>query len=306
MSQRTGQELIGEQISLFPSVDIRPVSHAVGAEILGVDVSDCSDEAFDSIRSAWQKFSAILVRAQSLTDDDLIRFSRRFGELDHAPVMENGRTAVDGKPEIYVISNVVGSDGKAIGSLGSGEAVWHTDMSYLPRPPDASLLYSIEVPAVGGDTWLAGMNAACDCLPDELREAVKGRSIKHDGTYNSGGFQRQGVRTDDDPRTSEGRAHPIICEHPETGTPTLYLGRRRNAYVVGLELDESEALLDKLWAHATRPEFAYRHKWAVGDLLMWDNRCTLHRRDEFDPALNRVMHRTQVKGNAIPTRAQTG
>ena len=303
MSQAIERDHAGEWALPAPSIQARPVSDAVGAEITGVDIADCSDEEFESIRDAWFKFSAILIRGQRLSDDDLIRFSRRFGALDHAPVMENGQTAVAGKPEIYVISNALSSDGKPIGSLGSGEAVWHTDMSYLPRPPDASLLYSLEVPEEGGDTWLAGMNAACDCLPDDLREAVRNRSIKHDGTYNSGGFKRQGVRTDDDPRTSEGHAHPIICEHPETGIPTLYLGRRRNAYIEGLELDESEALLDRLWAHATRPEFAYRHKWAVGDLLMWDNRCTLHRRDEFDASQTRIMHRTQVKGRFVPLRS---
>ena len=306
MSQETGQDRAVEWTLPSPCVEARPVSDAVGAEISGVDIADCSDEAFESIRDAWHRFSAILIREQRLSDDDLIRFSRRFGKLDHAPIMENGQTAVDGKPEIYVISNAVGSDGKPIGSLGAGEAVWHTDMSYLPRPPDASLLYALQVPSAGGDTWLAGMNAACDCLPGDLMAAVRGRSIKHDGTYNSGGYKRQGVRTDNDPRTCEGRSHPIICEHPETGVPTLYLGRRRNAFIEGLDLQESETLLDRLWAHATRPEFAYRHKWAVGDLLMWDNRCTLHRRDEFDASQTRIMHRTQVKGRSVPQRAAGG
>ena len=284
----------------------RPISSAVGVEISCVDVADLSDSEFVAIQEAWWRYSAILFRNQRLSDDDLIQFSRRFGSLDHAPVMESGRTAVPGKPEIYVISNVAGPDGKPIGSLGSGEAVWHTDMSYLRRPPDASLLYALEVPESGGDTWLAGMNAALADLPADLLDAVKGRSIKHDGTYNSGGFQRQGARADDDPRTCEGMAHPIVCEHPETGIPTLYLGRRRNAYVVGLDIAESEALLDRLWEHATQSRFAHAHRWSVGDLLMWDNRCTLHRRDEFDPSSRRVMHRTQVTGRSVPARAAVG
>ena len=125
-------------------------------------------------------------------------------------------------------------------------------------------------------------------------------------TYNSGGFVRQGVRKDDNPETSEGSIHPIVCEHPETGVPTLYLGRRRNALVVGLEVEESERLLDALWDHAVRAEFAIRHKWRVGDLLLWDNRCTLHRRDSFNDTAHRVMHRTQVSGSQELKRAALG
>jgi taurine dioxygenase len=202
-----------------------------------------------------------------------------------------------------VVSNIPGPDGQPIGSLGAGEAVWHTDMSYLPAPPDASLLYSVEVPPTGGDTWISGMIAACAALPQHLRKAVAGRSIKHDGTYNSGGYLRSGMRESDDPQTSAGTPHPVICIHPPSRRETLYLGRRRNAYVMGLPLDESEALLDELWAHASRPEFAYAHQWRVGDVLMWDNRTTLHRRDPFDAHSRRLMYRTQIKGTAAPMRA---
>ena len=285
------------------TIRLRPISDALGVEIGGVDLADPSEDHFAAIRAAWQAHSALLFRDQRLSDDNLIAFSRRFGTLDEAPVMECGRTAVPGKPEIYVISNVLGADRKPIGSLGAGEAVWHTDMSYLETPPDASVLYALEVPAQGGSTWLAGMNAALRALPDELRRAVEGRAIKHDATYNSGGFLREGARADDDPRTAAGAVHPIVCRHPETGVSTLYLGRRRNAYVVGLELAESEALLDRLWAHATRPEFTTAHRWRVGDLLMWDNRCTLHRRDAFDQSMRRVMHRTQIQGKLRPRPA---
>lgn len=286
-------------------VTVTPLSNAVCAEVAGVDLANLSDGHFDAIYAAWLDHSAVLIRNQHLTDDDLLAFSRRFGGLDFSPVMESGRTAVDGKPEIYVISNVV-ENGKAIGSLGSGEAVWHTDMSYVDMPPKASMLYSLEVPSEGGDTWLAGMNAAYAALPDALKRAVAGKSIKHDGTYNSGGYLRHGVRADDNPETSEGAVHPIVCAHPETGVPTLYLGRRRNAFVVGMTLEESETLLDALWAHAEKPEFALCHHWRVGDLLLWDNRCTLHRRDPFSDAERRVMHRTQVSGTEKPARALNG
>src|SRR5262245_33372205 len=229
----------------------------------------------------------------------LIAFSRRFGDLDWAPIQENGRRFVEGLPEIYIVSNVK-VDGEALGSLGDGEAVWHTDMSYLDVPPKASMLYSLEVPPQGGNTSFCSMYAIYNALPGRLKERISGLRIKHDGTYNSGGYVRQGVTATDDPLTSPGAVHPLVCTHPDTNRRMLYLGRRRNAYLVGLELADSEALLDELWSFVDRPEFAWEHAWRVGDLVMWDNRCTMHRRDAFDPNSRRIMHRTQVKGAQRP------
>jgi taurine dioxygenase len=281
-------------------IAVRPVSPAVGAEILGVDVARLTDEEFAIIEAAWYRHSALVIRDQSLSDADLVAFSRRFGELDAPPVNENGKTFVPDRPEIYVVSNVIGPDGVPIGSLGAGEAVWHTDMSYLDAPPDASMLYALEVPPEGGDTWVCSMEAAYAAMPAALRERVRGLRIKHDGTYNSGGYLRKGLTPTDDPMTSVGTPHPVVCAHPVTGRPVLYLGRRRNAYVMGLSREDSEALLDELWRYATLPENAYAHRWRVGDLLMWDNRSTMHRRDPFDAESRRVMHRTQIKGQAAP------
>ncbi len=227
------------------------------------------------------------------------RFSRRFGELDWAPVQETGRRFVDGHPEIYVVSNVI-ANGEPIGSLGAGEAAWHTDMSYLEDPPKASMLYALEVPAAGGNTYFCGMYHAYEALPEALRKRIGGMRVKHDGTYNSGGYLRQGVTAVDDPVTSPGVYHPLVCTHPETGRKALYLGRRRNAYIQGLPLDESDALLDELWSIATREEFAWHNEWRVGDVVLWDNRCTMHRRDPFDPAARRVLHRTQIKSETRP------
>ena len=279
---------------------VRPVNPAVCAEVTGVDVARLSAGDFEVIENAWYAHSALLFRGQELSDDDLLAFSRRFGELDPPPVNENGKTFVEGYPEIYVVSNVIGPDGVPIGSLGAGEAQWHTDMSYLPEPPDASMLYALEVPPSGGDTWLCGMEAAVKALPPALLERVRGLEIKHDGTYNSGGYLRKGLTDSADPTTSVGTPHPIICAHPATGRPVLYLGRRRNAYVMGLPLEESERLLDELWKYATLPANCHAHQWRVGDLLVWDNRSTMHRRDPFDAASRRIMHRTQIKGRVRP------
>src|SRR5207244_3292242 len=198
--------------------EIMPTGAALGAEIRGVDLTRLDDAAFSRITRAWLDHSVILIRDQTLDDAGLIAFSRRFGELDWAPIQETGRRFVEGMPEIYVVSNVL-VNGEPIGSLGAGEAVWHTDMSYLELPPKASM---------------------------------------------------------------------------------LYLGRRGNAYIVGLELAESEALLDELWSYVSRPEFAWEHAWRVGDLVLWDNRCTMHRRDPFDAGSRRIMHRTQIKGEQRP------
>ena len=283
-------------------IELVPSGGGVGVEVRGVDLRDLDDATFAALSRAWTDHAVLLFRAQHLSDPQLIAFSRRFGDLDVAPNQESGRRSPDGLPEIYVISNVL-KDGEPIGSLGAGEAVWHTDMSYLPAPPKASLLYALEVPPAGGDTSLCSMYAALERLPADLRARVAGLRVKHDGTYNSGGYVRQGVTPTDDPRIAPGAIHPLLCRHPESGREMLYLGRRRNAWLVGLDLAESEALLDALWAGIDDKAIAYTHRWRVGDLVLWDNRCSMHRRDAFDPNARRVMHRTQVKGVAPPAAA---
>ncbi|MEM7190615.1 MAG: TauD/TfdA family dioxygenase [Pseudomonadota bacterium] len=282
--------------------ETQPISDAVGLEVMDIDLKAVNAGQASLLEALFNQHAALLFRNQQLGPMDLVRFSRFFGALDEAPVNEEGKTAIDDFPEIYVVSNIMGPGGKPIGSLGAGEATWHTDMSYLERPPKASMLYGTEIPPEGGNTWLAGMYAAADAMPSSLRRKVDGRRIKHDGTYNSAGLLRQGMTPSDDPTTSVGTFHPIICTHEDSGREALYLGRRRNAYIEGLELAESEELLDELWTYATQPQFTYSHTWQVGDVLMWDNRATLHRRDPFDPDARRYMLRTQIQC-ATPPRA---
>ena len=272
---------------------------ALGAEVIGVDLRDVDDHTFGAIHKAWLDHLVLLFRGQNLSDDQLIAFSRRLGELDLAPIQETGRRFVEGHPEIYIVSNVI-EKGAPIGSLGAGELVWHTDMSYQEDPPKASMLYALEVPPEGGKTGFLNMYDAYRSLPLQLKERVTGLWVKHDGTYNSGGYIRAGVTPTDDPREAPGMIHPLVCTHPETGRKCLYLGRRRNAYIDGLPLAASEALLDEIWAYATRDELTWYNDWRVSDLVLWDNRCTMHRRDPFDPAARRVMHRTQIKGETRP------
>jgi taurine dioxygenase len=278
---------------------VKPTGAALAAEIAGVDLKHIDDGIFAAIHRAWVDHLVLLFRGQSLSDDDLIAFSRRFGELDFAPIQETGRRFVEGYPEIYVVSNVI-ENGIPIGSLGAGEAVWHTDMSYIPDPPKASMLYALEVPPSGGDTGFVNMYAVYEALPLALKRRIEGLSLKHDGTYNSGGYVRQGVDAVDDPVRSPGAVHPLVCTHPESGRRVLYLGRRRNAYVTGLPLNQSEALLDELWSYAERADLTWYNQWRIGDLVLWDNRCTMHRRDPFGAETRRIMHRTQIKGASRP------
>ncbi|HEX7968808.1 MAG TPA: TauD/TfdA family dioxygenase, partial [Stellaceae bacterium] len=179
-------------------IAVIPTGAGLGAAISGVDLRTIDGDIFAAIRRAFVDHSVLLFRGQRLSDDDLIAFSRRFGDLDWAPVQENGRRFVEGRPEIYVVSNVI-ENGVAIGSLGAGEAVWHTDMSYLADPPMASMLYAIEVPPAGGNTGFCNMYSAYEALPAALKQRIAGLAIKHDGTYNSGGYLRAGVNATDDP-----------------------------------------------------------------------------------------------------------
>src|ERR1700684_424179 len=183
-----------------------PSGSALGAEIQSVELSHLSDRDFDEIHQAWLDHLVVLFRGQQLALDDLITFSRRFGELDWAPVQETGRRFVDGHPEIYVVSNVI-ENGVPIGSLGAGEAAWHTDMSYLENPPKASMLYALEVPPAGGDTHFSNMYRAYESLPSDLQQRVSDLVLKHDATYNSGGYVRQGLAATDDPLSSSGVYH---------------------------------------------------------------------------------------------------
>ena len=286
-------------MSLENAIQVIPSGGPLAAEIRGVDLSQPISEAgFDRIRAAWHDHLVLLFRGQSLSDPQLIAFSRRFGNLDLCPPNDLGRTHIHDMPEIVVISNVE-ENGRKIGSLGNYESLWHTDMSYFDVPPRASLLHSLEVPPSGGDTQFSNMYLALERMPTHLRREIEGAILVHDSSHDSVGTRRKGLPEVTDPSQAPGARHPIIRVHPDTGREALYLGRRRNAYVVGRSVPESEKLLDLVWAHATREEFVWTHRWKVGDLVLWDNRCTMHRRDAFDAASRRVMHRTQVQGEPV-------
>ena len=275
---------------------IVPTGAALGADIWDVRLDALDDKTFQDIYQAWLEHNGVLrFPCQNLDDDKFLDFARRFGDLDMAPINANGGNWKPEYPELAVISNVV-QDGKPIGSLGSYESKWHTDMSYNELPPKASILHAIELPLVGGDTGFASTAAAYDALSDDMKERIAGLTCKHDSSHNSVGQVRKGFQeVYEDREDIPGAVHPLVAEHPETGRKVIYLGRRARAYIQELDPAESDALLDELFAYITQPRFTWTQKWRLGDVVIWDNRCTLHRRDALDPNERRLLHRAQIK-----------
>jgi taurine dioxygenase len=277
---------------------IKTLDAPLGVEVSGIDLSGpVSPGDIEAIEDAWRERLVVVFHDQTLSDPQLIAFSRNFGELDPPGPNPYGKPFLEDHPELNVISNVV-EDGKPIGNLGDGEAVWHADMTYVEVPPKAAMLHALEVPPpqAGGNTYFADMFLAYETLPADLKKTAEGRVAVHDASTNSAGMLRKGYQSVTDVRRTVGAHHPLIRTEPRTGRKALFLGRRPNAYVVGLEVADSEAVLDALWAHATQQQFTLCHQWKVGDLLMWNNLSLLHRRDPFDPKTRRIMHRSQIKG----------
>ena len=284
-------------------IDIKPVTDTFVADVQGVDVRTISKAQFEQLYQAWLRFGVLRLRGQALNEDELQTFSSRFGPLEEIPM---GRLPEKMRQKIknrYVtqLSNII-VDGKPIGGLGNAEAAWHSDMTYIEIPPPASVLLGVEIPPQGGDTYFADQNAAFDTLPEQLLNQVQNLTVKHDAAHTSVGGLRAGFEPFDDPREAPGAVHPIIRAHEETGKKALYLGRREWAYVPGLSLAASELLLDELWSYATSTAHVWCQQWHPDDLIIWDNRRVLHRRDNFDANARRLMKRCQVLSrNAHPT-----
>ncbi len=282
------------------SIEVVPTGFALGAEIRGIDVRrKLPPEASEALREAWKQHLVLLFRGQTgLTDEELIAFTRVFGPLQAAPnseVTAGFGSFRDVPPEVTIISNIE-VDGRQIGALGAGEADWHTDMSFIEEPPAGSCLYAIEIPPAGGNTAFTNMHRALDTLEEETADTVRDARCVHDESLTSTGAQRQGVPPVADVRETPGASHPVLRTHPDTGRKALFLGRRRNAWLVGFDVEESERLLDRLWTHAADASHVWEHRWREGDIVLWDNRAVMHRRDPFDPETRRLMHRTQVAG----------
>ncbi len=268
-------------------IGVTPIPGPIGAQIeCDGDITSLDPQTIEEVNQAWLDHLVVVFRGRTLTDAELLRVGRYFGDLLESPPTAVQQGAQRPDPYISIISNVL-ENGAPIGSLGNDEAIWHTDMSNTTVPPAASILTSLEIPAgEGGETGFINMYEALRTLPADLHSQIQGRTIYHDGGRNSAGQQR---------RHAISTSHPIIRTHPETKRNALYLGRRRDSRIDGHADAESDALLDALWAH-TIAQPAWHHDWKVGDTLIWDNRCAIHHRNAFDASARRIMHRTQTLG----------
>ena len=270
---------------------------SLGGEIVYLDISNkLTQDQINFINQSWDERLVLVFKKQNLDDHKLINFSKYFGELDPPGPNPYGITFLPEFPEINVISNVKNEQGTPIGNLGDGEAVWHADMTYLQLPPKAGILYALEVPENQGNTHFANMALAYSELSNKLKEKINDKILIHDSAHNSAGMLRKGYSEVDNPSETPGARHPMVITDKNTNKKLLFLGRRPHAYIIGLELEESENLLNEIWEHATQEKFTWTQKWEKGDLLMWKNLNVLHKRDAFDPNTRRVMHRTQIKG----------
>ena len=275
---------------------------SLGGEIVDLDISNkLTQDQINFINQSWDERLVLVFKKQNLDDHKLINFSKYFGELDPPGPNPYGITFLPEFPEINVISNVKNEQGTPIGNLGDGEAVWHADMTYLQLPPKAGILYALEVPENQGNTHFANMALAYSELPNKLKEKINDKILIHDSAHNSAGMLRKGYSEVDNPSETPGARHPMVITDKNTNKKLLFLGRRPHAYIIGLELEESENLLNEIWEHATQEKFTWTQKWEKGDLLMWKNLNVLHKRDAFDPNTRRVMHRTQIKGEMAIT-----
>lgn len=304
----------GQRGALARDVEIMPTGVALGAEVKGVDLSQpVPEETRVVLRRAWAEHLVLLWRDQKLPDTSFLEAARIFGATKEPAARKYqiaGGYKVGGKlvplhPHVTLVSNLdeEGNSTKDNGALGSYEVVWHSDNSYVGVPPAGSMLYAVIIPVNGGgSTCFNNQYMAYDELSTDLKRAIEGRSQLHDASRNSAGVLRPTVKLPTTPQEVPGPMHPLVRVHPETGRRALYLGRRRewpSNYIIGMPDAESEQLLDALWAHATQEKYAWRHDWRVGDVVLWDNRCTMHYRSEVDPSQRRVLYRTVINGEPV-------
>lgn len=267
----------------------RPLTQGFGAELSGIDLAEeQSEEVIESVRALWRNHKLLLFRGQKLEEAHLVKFSRHFGPLEiHLRREYLSRE----HPEVLLVSNVKQS-GKPLGILSDREVGWHYDQIYLERPAVGSLLYSVKIPPEGGNTYFADMHAAYEALPDETRRRIEGRQAVQ--SYEAFNRIYSEPTSEEQKRKTPDVIHPMVRTHPYTGRKALYICPGMTTQIVGLGEEESEALLAELFEWCTRPEFVYTHSWRRGDALLWDNACTMHRRDPFDGRHERLMKRTTI------------
>jgi taurine dioxygenase len=284
-------------VAITVRVDVVPLSKHIGAEIRGIDLRTALNaDTIKQIHQAWLDHSVLPFRKQSLSQEDLLRVTGYFGEL--APLTRPAKFFPKGYarllPNIMMISNIR-ENGETIGALPDGEMHFHHDQIHSEVPHNGTLLYSLEVPSYGGDTLFASGYAAYDTLEQAIKSQLAGRRAFHHYNYGST------VRGDSRGIEAFSQAvHPVFRTHDETGRKAIYVNRLMTTRIENLPEAESDALLQALFDHSEKPEFIYRHVWRVGDLIVWDNRCSMHARDDFPSDQRRLMLRTTVKGTQKP------
>ena len=274
---------------------IRELTPGFGAEVLGVDFPHATTEEKAMIVDAFQHHGAILLRNQTMSPEDLLDFVRLFGEPEGHTLQE---FTLAGYPHIYILSNKV-VDGRPIGAHNDGVG-WHTDYSYKPEPVMSTMLYGVEVPPEGADTLLADCVAAWEALPEERKRSLEGLKLHHSYAHfmrnrEWGAMELSPELLAENPEVD----HPLVRTHPEDGRKALWPSTGTVTEVVGMPGPEGLKLLDELVAWCTQPQFVYTHRWRAGDVLMWDNRCTLHTGTLYDDKrYDRLMHRLWAKGDA--------
>ena len=270
------------------TLGVKPLAPRVAAEITGVDLSRPLDDGmFQAIYAAWLKHQVLVFRQQNLSEDQQIAFGQRFGELQSV----RSAPGLYSNPYVLMITNVVGPDGNK-GALPDGEMQFHSDQCYYELPGKATLLYSLEVPPSGGDTLFVSATEIYDSLPAEVKQRLEGLMAMNIYDYGGNPTARAKEIAPDAPKF----VHPVVRTHEETGRKGLYVNRLMTDHIVGMDRRESDELLGYLFDQAEKPEFVYDHQWSVGELVMWDNRCTLHARTDFSPNTRRMMRRISVKG----------
>lgn len=276
-------------------IRIEKLAEHIGASISGVDLSrTISEGELADIHAAWVDNGVLVFPGQELEPAMHVEFSARFGPLIGHVV---DRFNLQDFPEVTLISNVENEKGEKIGADRAG-MIWHSDMSYMPRPSMGSLLYGVECPPTGADTEFAGMFAAYDALPTAMRRRLEGLKGIHDYAWHYATYlTHRPPLTDAEKAKTPPVEHPAIRTHPVTGRKAMYVGEGLTRTFAGMDEAEGRALVIEASEFATQPQFVYRHKWKVGDLVFWDNRSTMHRATEFDNRYRRLMRRTTILGD---------
>jgi taurine dioxygenase len=281
-------------------IEVTPLSGACGAEVKGIDLTrPLSAATIEAVREAWKAHLVLVFRGQTLSQDDQLRFASYFGELgDRKKAPEPLRSRAEGSQQdsqkILLVSNIK-VDGKAIGAFGEGEFWFHIDGGYTPRPYRYTFLYAIELPSAGGNTMFANMYKACEAVPAELKEKLRGCKALHIHEYN----RAKQANSSGDISSIPHHFHPVFITHPDTGRKTLFVDRLMTTRIEGLSAEESSAILDQLYEIGERREFIFEHVWRLGDFVMWDNRCTTHARTDFPKDERRLLRRCTVEGEAL-------